>query len=132
MSRHSTASMMLELLFSLKISQIFLNDYASFLGTLYEKSKNMQKKSALTTLASFPSPEKLTTELRTQAPDNSRAAGAAAEKSRAAGWRGSFQHTVVLLCNTATIFAKTQQRMPVVPNVLRIAENFECYFEFIT
>ena len=75
--------MMWELLFSLKISQIFLNDYASFLGTLYEKSKNMQKKSALTTLAGFPSPEQLTAELRTQAPDNSRAgaAGAAAEKA---------------------------------------------------
>ena len=92
--------MMLELLFSLKISQIFLNDYASFLGTLYEKSKNMQKKSALTTLAGFPSPEQLTVtgELRRQAPDNSRAgaAGAAAEKSRSAGWnaRGSFQHSV--------------------------------------
>ena len=90
---------MLELLFSLKISQIFLNDYASFLGTLYEKSKNMQKKSALTTLAGFPSPEQLTAELRTQAPDNSRAAaaaGAAAEKSRSAGWnaRGSIQHSV--------------------------------------
>ena len=89
---------MLELLFSLKISQIFLNDYASFLGTLYEKSKNMQKKSALTTLAGFPSPEQLTVtgELRRQAPDNSRAAGAAAEKSRSAGWnaRGSFQHSV--------------------------------------
>ena len=90
--------MMWELLFSLKISQIFLNDYASFLGTLYEKSKNMQKKSALTTLAGFPSPEQLTGELRTQAPDNSRAgaAGAAAEKSRSAGWnaRGSIQHSV--------------------------------------
>ena len=38
------------------------------------------------TLAGFPSPEQLnvTAELRTQAPDNSRAAGAAAEKSRAA------------------------------------------------
>ena len=47
------------------------------------------------TLAGFPSPEQLnvTAELRTQAPDNSRAAGAAAEKSRAAGWRGSFQHS---------------------------------------
>ena len=91
---------MLELLFSLKISQIFLNDYASFLGTLYEKSKNMQKKSALTTLAGFPSPEQLTAELRTQAPDKSRAAaaaaGAAAEKSRSPGWnaRGSIQHSV--------------------------------------
>ena len=60
----------------------------------------MQKKSALTTLAGFPSPEQLTVtgELRRQAPDNSRpgAPGAAAEKSRSAGWnaRGSFQHSV--------------------------------------
>ena len=116
---------MLELLFSLKISQIFLNDYASFLGTLYEKSKNMQKKSALTTLAGFPSPEQLTTELRTQAPDNSRpgAAGAAAEKSRSAGWnaRGSIQHSVEAILQQ--YLPKLSSACPLNLMLLMIAEN---------
>ena len=129
--------MMLELLFSLKISQIFLNDYASFLGTLYEKSKNMQKMSALTTLAGFPSPEQLTVtgELRRQAPDNSRAGaeGAAAEKSRSAGWnaRGSFQHSVEAILQQ--YLPKLSSACPLNLMLQMIAENIaerEFYFEF--
>ena len=76
------------------------------------------------TLAGFPSPEQLnvTAELRTQAPDNSRAAGAAAEKSRA-GWRGSFQQY------RASMLVILQQYLPKLSacpllQMLRIAENF--------
>ena len=107
-----------------------------FWALYMRKVKTCKKKSALTTLAGFPSPEQLTGELRTQAPDNSRAgaaAGAAAEKSRSAGWnaRGSFQHSVEAILQQ--YLPKLSSACPLNLMLQMIAENIaerEFYFEF--
>ena len=88
-----------------------------FWALYMRKVKTCKKKSALTTLAGFPSPEQLTVtgELRRQAPDNSRAGasrGSCRKKQVRRVERARF-FSALSRGNTATIFAKTQQRMPI-------------------